>query len=60
MHKTKTELYDLIKDIRTKKDFEKELKTRYKNYDGLLDEATIALLMVDELGRNKQSIDKIA
>jgi ssDNA-binding replication factor A large subunit len=60
MHKTKTELYGLVKDIKTKKDFEKELKTRYKSYDGLLDEETIALLMVDELGRNKQSINKIA
>ena len=59
MHKTKTELIELIADLKTKKDFEKEIKTRYKNYDGLLDQDTIALLIVDELGRNKQSITKI-
>ena len=59
MHKTKTELIELIADLKTKKDFEKEIKTRYKSYDGLLDQDTIALLIVDELGRNKQSITKI-
>jgi replication factor A1 len=59
MHKTKTELIELIADLKTKKDFEKEIKTRYKSYDGLIDQDTIALLIVDELGRNKQSITKI-
>ena len=59
MHKTKTELIELIADLKTKKDFEKEIKTRYKNYDELIDQDTIALLIVDELGRNKQSITKI-
>lgn len=59
MHKTKTELIELIADLKTKKDFEKEIKTRYKGYDELVDQDTIALLIVDELGRNKQSITKI-
>jgi replication factor A1 len=59
MHKTKTELIELIADLTTKKDFEKEIKKRYKNYDELIDQDTIALLIVDELGRNKQSITKI-
>jgi replication factor A1 len=59
MHKTKTELIELIADLKTKKDFEKEIKKRYKNYDELIDQDTIALLIVDELGRNKQSITKI-
>jgi len=59
MHKTKTELIELIADLKTKKDFEKEIKNRYKIYDGLIDQDTIALLIVDELGRNKQSITKI-
>jgi replication factor A1 len=59
MHKTKTELIDLIADLTTKKDFEKEIKKRYKNYDELIDQDTIALLIVDELGRNKQNITKI-
>jgi replication factor A1 len=60
MHKTKTELYEQISDLKTKKDFEKEIKTRYKTYGELLDNDTIALLIVDELGRNKQSNTKIA
>jgi len=60
MHKTKTDLMELIADLKTKEDFEKEIKKRYKYYDGLIDQDTIALLIVDELGRNKQSITKIA
>ena len=59
MQKTKTELIELIADLKTKKDFEKEIKNRYKSYDELIDQDTIALLIVDELGRNKQSITKI-
>ena len=59
MQKTKTELIELIADLKTKKEFEKEIKKRYKNYDELIDQDTIALLIVDELGRNKQSITKI-
>ena len=59
MHKTKTELLELIADLKTKKDFDKEINTRYKKYDGLIDKDTIAYLIVDELGRNKQSITNI-
>jgi replication factor A1 len=60
MWRTKTECYQLISDLKTKKDFEKEIKTRYKQYGELVDQDTIALLLVDELGRNTQSITKIA
>ena len=60
MQRTKTVLYELITDLKTKKDFEKEIKTRYKQYGELVDHDTIALLLVDELGRNTQSITKIA
>jgi replication factor A1 len=60
MHKTKTELYEFITDLKTKQDFEKEIKTRYKTYDELLDKDTIALLIVDELGRNTHSTTKIS
>jgi replication factor A1 len=59
MHKTKTELYELIGDLRTKKDFEKEIRSRVRQYGSLVDEDTAALLLVDELGRNKHSITKI-
>lgn len=60
MHKTKAELHGLIADLKTKKDFEKEINTRYKTFGELLDKDTIAYLIVDELGRNKQSVTKIA
>jgi len=60
MHKTKSELYGLIADLKTKKDFEKEINIRYKRFNELVDKDTIAHLIVDELGRNKQSVIKIA
>lgn len=59
MHKTKDQLYEQIKDIKTKKEFEEEIKKKQKEYDDLLDENTVALLIVDELGRNKLNISKI-
>ncbi len=60
MHKNKNQLYENIKDIKTKNDFEKEIKKIRKEYDDLLDEDTAALLIVDELGGNKQNICKIS
>jgi len=60
MHKNKDQLYESIKDLITKNEFEKEIKNRKKEYDDLIDEKTLALLIVDELGRNKQNISKIA
>lgn len=59
MEKTKNQLYELIKDLKTKKEFDSEIKKRQKEYDGLLDEDTLALLIVDELGRNTEGIYKI-
>lgn len=59
MQKTKAELYDLIADLKTKKDFQKEINIKYKKFDELLDKDTIAYLIVDELGRNNQSVTKI-
>lgn len=59
MHKNKTELIELIADIKSKKEIEKEIHTRYKRYEELIDKDTLAFLLVDELGRNKQSITKI-
>lgn len=59
MHKTKTELHELIADIKPKKEFEKEITKHYSLYDELVDKDTIAYLLVDKLGRNNQSITKI-
>jgi len=60
MQNTKDSLYDQIKDLKTKEEFEEEIHKRYKEYDGLLNKDTIALLIVDELDRNNQNICKIA
>lgn len=59
MHKTKSELYELISDLKTKKDFEKEIKSKAKQFEGLVDDDTVAFLLVDELGRNKICTVKI-
>ena len=59
MHKTEEQLYETIKDLKTKNEFKEEIKKRQKEYDNLLDEDSIALMIVDELGRNKQNVSKI-
>jgi replication factor A1 len=60
MHKIKDELYDSIKDLKTRNEFEEEIKKRYQENEGLLDEDTIALFIIDELGRNNKVISKIS
>ena len=60
MYKNKEELYELIKDIKSKEDFEREIKELIKSYGNLIDEDAAALLIVDKLGRNKQHILGIA
>lgn len=60
MQKNKEKLFQEIKDITTKQEYQEEIEKRKKEYDNLLDEDTIALLIVDELGRNKQNISKIS
>lgn len=59
MQKTKQELYKLVSDVKTKKQFEQDIKKRYQEYEGLLNEDAIALYIVDELGRNTQVITQI-
>jgi len=59
MHKSKDQLYEQIKDLKTKQEFEKEILAIKKDYDELLDDETIALLIIDELGRNTENICKI-
>ena len=60
MHKTKDQLYELVSDLKTKSEFDKAIQERSQECDGLLDEDTIALLLVDELGRNNEVITKIS
>jgi replication factor A1 len=60
MHKSKEQLYNQIKDLKTEQEFKTEINELQKEYDDLFDEDTAALLIVDELGRNKENILKIA
>ena len=60
MQKSKEQLYNQIKDLRTEQEFKKEIKELQNEYDDLFDEDTAALLIIDELGRNKENILKIA
>jgi|YNPNPStandDraft_1061719.scaffolds.fasta_scaffold06224_10 ssDNA-binding replication factor A large subunit len=59
MHQSKEQLYDLVKDIYSPSDFEYVLNKRSAEYGGLLDQDTLALLLVDEHGRNKQVVTSI-
>jgi replication factor A1 len=60
MHKTKDQLYDLVKDLKNKKEYEDEINARFLKCNKILNKDTIALLLVDELGRNKQVFSKIS
>ena len=60
MDKDKDQLYEKIKDLKTKAWFDKEINLIQKENDYLFDEEIAALLIVDELGRNKENICKIA
>jgi replication factor A1 len=51
MYKTKSELYDMIKDIMTYDEFESEIKKRVHECEDLLTDEAIAYLIVDELGK---------
>ena len=59
MRATKAELYLKVKDLLSKKDYDDKIKKLKIEYDHLIDDNTIALLIVDELGRNKENICKI-
>lgn len=59
MKQIKTELYKKIKDLISEKEFDDKIKNLKDEYDGLIDDDTIALLIVDELDRNKENICKI-
>lgn len=62
MYKTKSELYDLVKDLMTKEEFESEIKKRNEEYEGLLSEEAISYLIVDEKGRiipTKQKVSEL-
>ncbi len=60
MHKTSDDLYESVKDLLTRTEFEEKIQKECGERDGLLDKDTIALLIVDELGRNTKNIQSIS
>jgi len=59
MQYTVDELYEKIKDIKTKKEFEIEIKNIQEGYEDLFDKETAALLIIDMLGKNEGNLSKI-
>ncbi len=51
--------YKLVEDLLTIEDFQLKIKEYKNSFDDLLDEEVLALLVVDELGRNTHSILRI-
>jgi replication factor A1 len=51
MYKTKSELYELVKDIMTEEEFDSDIKKRFVEYEGLLSEEAISYLIADEKDR---------
>ena len=60
MHKKSDDLYNSVKDLLTKTEFEEKIQKEYEERDELLDKETISLLIVDELGRNTKNISSIS
>ena len=48
MHKSKDQLYELVKDIKTIKEFKLEVEEFKKESDDLIDDDTAALFIVDK------------
>lgn len=60
MQYTKENLYQKVKDIVSKEQYEQEIQKRYTDYDELFNLDTIALLYIDELGKNTQCYTTIS
>ena len=57
---SKKELYKRVKDIIPSKEFSDRIRTRVKEWNGLIDEEAAAFLVVDELGRNEIAFQDIS
>ncbi len=60
MHSNLRSMYVLVKDLLSEKDFENRIKKMREEMGGLLDDESIAMIVVDELGRNKSHISSIS
>jgi len=55
----KKDLFLSIQDLLTREEFDQKIQEEIKGVEGLIDEDTAALLVVDKLGRYKQPLKKI-
>ena len=60
MHIKKDECYEQVKDLLTKQEFEERIRQRTEEFDNLLDDEALLLLIVDECGRNNENVCEIA
>jgi replication factor A1 len=54
------ELYDRVRDIISRQEFEARVKEEVEVWGGLLEEDAAALLVIDQLGRNEVTFRKVA
>ena len=55
----KKELYLSVQDLLTHEEFNQKIQEEIKKAEGLIDEDTAALLIVDKMGRYHQPVKKI-
>lgn len=60
MRKKIFEIYKSIEDLMDEEMFKKEIEQRYEDFEGLLNEEAIAMMIVDELGRTRKRFVKIS
>lgn len=59
MLRSKIESYALVKDLFSKRDFDREIKKRYDEFGGMFNEDAVAALIVDENERRLEKTDKV-
>ncbi len=52
--------YDLVKDIISREEFDRRVRARVEEWEGLLEDDVAALLVVDELGRSQVAFSTLA
>ena len=59
MDKSLQDYFKSIEDLTTWDQFKKEISKKKEKYDGLFDDITIANIIIDKMGRNKEGFVKI-
>lgn len=54
------DLYEKVKDIMSKEEYQSEIQKKVKEFSGLIDEDAAAHILVDEKGRFEHHVDRLA